>query len=229
MGSAKTIQHQEAREYFLKGVSMIIQTGGIAAADAPDEIDLFNIPFPKNLSKNQLYHLIDNGIALINKAKEIDPNLKEADYYIGVANLRIQKTDKAILYLKKSIAQEKKRELPYSLVCTLLWEKKKPKDALEIAELYEKQFPNKTLTSNWLIGKSYFEIGQYEEALNYGKKIISENKSDINGNFIVASSLYMLDQFDDADEFFKLIISLDSRYKDYISTLKKDLSKRRNN
>ncbi len=229
MGSAKTIPHEDAREYFLKGVSMIIQTGGIAAADAPDEIDLFNTPSPKNLSKNQLYHLIENGISLINKAKEIDPNLKEADYYIGVANLRIQKTNEAILYLKKSIVQEKKRELPYSLVCMLLWEKKKSKEALEIAKLFEKQFPNKTLTSNWLIGKSYFEIGKYQDSLDYGKKIISENQNDINGNFLVANSLYMLDQFDDADEFFKLIVSLDSRFKDYINTLKKDLSKQRNN
>ena len=46
---SKNIDKKDAREMFLKGVSKLVKTGGIAAFEAPEEIDLLTEKNQKQL------------------------------------------------------------------------------------------------------------------------------------------------------------------------------------
>lgn len=215
--------HEDARAIFLKGTSLLIQTGGIASFEVPEGLD----PFPKDrtrgMSAKEIEQLVREAVTYLKRSLEIDPSLHEAYYYLGAAYTRILMVDEAIEAFQKSMQFEPDKILTYNLLCGLLLEKGRYRESLKVAHNFLHRFPTKRVLGKTLIGMTYYKSGHYEQAIKIGKEIVLLEGKNINGHLLLATSYYMLDRYNDSDVEFKKVVEIDPRMAIEIGKIKQGL------
>jgi tetratricopeptide (TPR) repeat protein len=215
-----------ARTLFDETRPLLHQTGGIATFDRlPPGVAPFRGDVAPSLSPEEVNKILDKVISNLHKVIELDPNIKEAYYFLGIAYVRKMDRDEAIRAFYGAIGIEPGRETTYILLCDLLWDAKKYEDALKITSRFATQFPQSRVMGATLAGKTYFEMGDFEKALDYGLRIIDLDSSRLEGRILMASSYYCLGNQKAAAEQFKILES-DPRTNKEISELKNGLKEK---
>ena len=217
-----SINKEKAKTKFSEAVSRLTKLGGIASFEAP----VNQSPFPnkdKNLTADQINQILTEVIKDLKEAANLDPNLKETYYYLGIAYTRLQKTEKAIKALEKSIKVEPARELSYIILCNLLWDRENYETAYRIASEYLKQFPDHKIKGLLLIGTNYYKQGMFKSAIEKGKEIVFMDKGSIEGHLLLATSYYYLNDKNSSEAEFRKIIEIDPKLTHTIEKLKKRL------
>ena len=192
----------EARALFDKAVLLLNRTGGIASfytlpGLAPGRPNLHFLP-PDEVSQ-----ALDTVISDLREVIKLDPGIKAAHYFLGVAYLKKMDGDKAIREFYTAINVEPHRELTYMLLCELLWRYKRYQDAIGVVHRYRAELPESKANIATLAGNTHFFMGDYHKALLYGLSIMQMDSSNPEGLALSASSYYCLGNREAADELFK--------------------------
>jgi len=205
----------------------MMPTGGIASFYTPDDMGYVTIQSNNKLTKKEIEDSVNKAISLMKKSVSINPDIKEAYFYIAIAYLRILKTNDAIDYFYKSIEIENNREDSYIFLSGLLCDQGSYDKALEVAKLFLVRFPNKVAMGNFLIGQVYFKKKDYRQAIMVGKKILQAEKNNIKGRFLLAHSYYMLNDFEKANKEFNEVIRIKPELSKDIEGIKRSLDENR--
>jgi tetratricopeptide (TPR) repeat protein len=156
---------------------------------------------------------------------ELDPSIKGAYYFFGIAHLRKFEGEEAIKAFYRALDIEPDREMTYILLCWLLGNANRYDEALNISSRFAVQFPQSQVWSAMLAGQTYFLIGDFHEALNNGLRILDLDSSRLEGRILVAYSYYCLGDAERATEQFKAL-EADPRTSKDVAQMKKNLEER---
>jgi tetratricopeptide (TPR) repeat protein len=208
-----------AKSFFNEAISLLNQTGGIGSFATPPGTPGRN---ENPLPAEKVGDVLDKVIRNLRTVIELDPSIREAYFFLGVAYVRKMDTDQAITAFYKALAVEPDREMTYVLLCGILWDAKRYEDALSVTSRLTAQLPQSKITAAILAGKTYYEMGDFGKALEEGLGIIDSDRSHLEGRILVASSYYCLGNYEKADEQIKLLES-DPRISSQISEFKNEL------
>jgi tetratricopeptide (TPR) repeat protein len=199
--------------------------GGIASLET-----LPGKPLPTGEIKNPIAPedvagTLEKVISDLHRVIEIDPSIKEAYYFLGVAYLKKADRDEAISAFYRALDAEPDRETTYILLCYLLWDASEYKEALDVTSGYAARFPDSEATAAILTGKTYFYLKDYQKALGYGLRLIQLDRSRWEGPALAAASYYCLGDRQSAAEQFKALEANPKSSGD-IAQLKKDLKEK---
>jgi len=215
----------QARSLFEETILLLNRTGGIANfypphGQAPLVGAEANLLPPQEVGK-----ALDTVISNLREVIRLDPSISAAHYFLGVAYLKKMDSDKAISEFYTAIDVEPRRELTYVLLCDLLLYAKKYDAALDVASRMATQFPEKQITPAMLAGQAFFLMGDFQESLDYGTKIIKLDSSQVEGHILAWCSYYCLGDGKAAAEQLK-ILGADPTMSKQIIELKAGLKKR---
>jgi len=213
---------KSTRSLFNEAISLLSQTGGVGSfATPPGTPGRTETP----LSSEKVGEVLDKVISNLQTVIELDPSIKEAYFFLGVAFVRKMDRDHAVTALYKAMATEPDREMTYVLLCGMLWDAKRYEDALSVASRLAVQIPQSRITAAILAGKTYYEMGDYGKALEEGLGIIDSDRSHLEGRILVASSYYCLGNYEKADDQIKILES-DPRIGSQIAEFKNGLKEK---
>lgn len=220
-----SLNKEKARSKFLEATRELNQLGGIASFDSPSS----QLPFPKSeirgLTSEQLNKILKKIIKDLKTAIELDPELREAYYFLGIAYVRLQDRDNAIEAFEKAIEIEPKRELSYIILCNLLWDARNHEEAMKIASQFLHIFPSKKIKGLLLVGTTYYKQGDFKKAVEKGNEIIYLDHKNIEGHLLLASSYYSIGDKETAEVEFKKIIEINPQMESEIEKLKDRIKK----
>jgi tetratricopeptide (TPR) repeat protein len=214
---------EQAQAMFEKAVKLLNRTGGIASFDTlPGTAHLIG---PSPIPDEEVGKTLDNVISELHRVIELDPAIKGAYYFLGIAYLRKEEGGEATKAFYKALDIEPDREMTYILLCSLLWNANRYDEALNVGSRYAVQFPQSQVQGAILAGQTYFLMGDFQEALNNGLRILDLDSSRLEGRILAATSYYCLGNAEAAAEQFK-ILQADPRMSKYIAELEKSLEER---
>ncbi|MEM5769187.1 MAG: hypothetical protein AAGU32_12980, partial [Bacillota bacterium] len=113
-------------------------------------------------------------------------------------------------------------KMSYIIICGLLWDDKRFQDALSISFNFIHQFHGDRVMGAFLLGNTYFRIGDFHKSLENGLQIIEMDNSHLEGRILVAISYHCLGDLKSADKQFKILESDPRTAKDIVE-LKNEL------
>jgi tetratricopeptide (TPR) repeat protein len=215
----------DARSLFYESLSLLHKTGGIASFDTISNFETSCEPIKNPLSAEQINNMLNDVTNKLRRVIELDWNIKEAHYFLGITYVRMMKWDEAISEFYNAMKIEPNRNMSYIILCNLLWDTKRYKEALDVSASFSKIFPESKAVSFFLIGNTYLQMGDFEAALNNGRKIIDLDASRVEGRVLMSSAYYCLGNLVAAGEQFKILESNPATTND-VAALKSDLKER---
>jgi tetratricopeptide (TPR) repeat protein len=212
---------KSAVSLFDETISLLSQTGGIASFDAPAALGQIG----KLPSAEKVDAILDEVICNLHTVIRLDPNIRAAHYFLGIAYVRKMDREPGIATFYKALDVEPDREMTYILLCGLLWDAKRYEDALNVTSRLTIQIPQAKVTAAILTGKTYFEMGEFRKALSQGLGIIDLDSSRLEGRILVASSNYCLGNYEESAEQFKILES-DPRIGSQIAEFKNEVKEK---
>ena len=191
----------KAKDLFDKSVLLLNRTGGTASfytlpGLSPGRPSLHFLP------SNEVGQTLDTVIRNLREVIKLDPRLKAAHYFLGVAYLEKMDGDKAIKEFYTAMDAEPHRELTYALLCQLLWKYKRYQDAIAVVHRYRAELPESRANIANLAGYTYFLMGKYQKSLLYGL-FLTQITSNPEGPLMTAASYYCLGNKNASDNLFR--------------------------
>jgi tetratricopeptide (TPR) repeat protein len=214
----------KARSIYERAILLLNRTGGIASFYTLPGRSATTWHNLKPLPPNEVEKALDTVVHDLLDVIRLDPSIKAAHYFLGVAYLKKMDGDKAIKEFYTAIDVEPHRELSYTLLCELLWKYKRYPDAIGVVHRYQIELPKSRDNIANLAGYTYYLMGDYHKSLLYGL-FLMQTTSNPEGSLMTAASYYCLGNRKAADELFNKLEE-DSRIRGKMPAIMNDLRKK---
>lgn len=182
------------------------------------------------LSDGDKNKYLNGVIKNINEAVSMDPELKDAYYYLGIAHINKASLSEydmgmALEAFLIAIKHGVERENAYALAVIILIDKKKYTEAERVLQLYENKYPK--YVKEILDLKSTLDMFQkkFDNVIQYGQQLVQIDPASSDGYLMMANAYYAKHDAVNADIQYKTAVEKKQSLSMDIESIKEGIRK----
>lgn len=210
---------EKARVLLLESVQKIVSIGGLGGFRFPKGFER-NVELSSPKTVQELSQRAESAASGLQKALKLDPELKEAYYYLGVAYVFLQNVDQSILAFEKTVEYFPQDSDTTDYLTGLYLAAGKNQEAITLCLRSMEKFPGQKADSQGMLALCYLDSKEYQKALEVSLELLQADDSYSILYVLVGHSHYGMGNIKEANIYYAKAIKLDPEVESIIKQFK---------